>query len=63
MLTATPNYSKKTFTIRYHGSKYRTYPMFKTEFEDCLLNTENDWKNYLRNNQIIAIKWRLFKKQ
>lgn len=57
MVTATPNYSKRTFTIRYNGSKYRTYPMLKNEFEECLLNTENDWKNYLRNNQIIAIKW------
>lgn len=57
MVTATPNHSKRTFTIRYNGSKYRTYPMLKIEFEECLLNTENDWKNYLRNNQIIAIKW------
>ena len=62
-LTATPNYSKRTFTLRYHGSKYRTCKLDKNEFEDCLFNTENDWKNFLRNNQVTAIKWVLFNKK
>ena len=61
-LTAKPNYSKKTFTIRYNGSKYRTAKMQKTEFDECLFNTCNDWKNYLRNNQVTAINWNIFKK-
>lgn len=54
-LTARPNHSKRTFTIRYNGNKYRTSKMQKIEFEDCLFNVEIDWKNYLRNNQVTAI--------
>ena len=48
----TPNHSKRTFTIRkiYEDgtiTKYRTYPMTKSEFEQELYNTTNDWKQFL----------------
>lgn len=56
MLTATPNYSKRTFTIRKNGSKYRTMKMSKEEFEEAIFNTEYDWVVYLRNNQLSVIK-------
>ena len=56
MTTATPNHSKRTFTIRKDGSKYRTLPMNKEEFNDALHMTADDWKAYLRNEQPIKIK-------
>lgn len=56
MTTATPNHGKRTFTIRKDGSKYRTLPMSRREFNDALYMTSNDWKTYLRNEQPIKIK-------
>ncbi len=52
-LKVTPNYSRRTFTIRtyYNGelfSKYRTIKFNKKEFEEEALNTENDWKSFLK---------------
>ena len=41
--------SKKTFTIRTEGSKYRTIPMSQEEFESCENNTANDWQHFLSN--------------
>jgi hypothetical protein len=61
-LKATPNHSKKTFTIReyYKGklfSKYRTFTMSKEEFEEEELNTVNDWKSFLKiTNNYFLIK-------
>jgi len=46
-IKATPNHSKRTFTIRKNGSKYRTCKFSKNEFEDTLYNTPNDWQNFL----------------
>ncbi len=49
-ITATPNYSKRTFTIRKsNGSKYRTTQMTIDEFEECEYNTSEDWANFLEN--------------
>ena len=55
-IIATPNYRKRTFTIRIYykeGSKtkYRTLPMNKQEFENNNYNTENDWNAFLRHSQ------------
>tara|TARA_R110000803_G_scaffold202827_1_gene268155 strand:- start:463 stop:642 length:180 start_codon:yes stop_codon:yes gene_type:complete len=46
----TPNYSKRTFTIRKsNGSKYRTTQMTIDEFEECEYHTSADWANFLQN--------------
>jgi hypothetical protein len=64
-IEATPNYSKRTFTIRrlwVDGgkkelySKYRTTKMSKDDFESSLYNTENDWHHFLRANEVVTIK-------
>lgn len=50
-IQVTPNYQKRTFTIRKdNGSKYRTMPMPKLEFEENLENTAKDWANWLNVN-------------
>ena len=54
-IEATPNHSKKTFTIRKKWSdgtitKYRTHPTSRREFESDLNNTPNDWKQFLRSS-------------
>lgn len=51
MITATPNYNKRTFTIRKDGSKFRTMPMPRLEFNEALEHTSNDWQGWLRTNQ------------
>lgn len=55
-IIAVPNYGRKTFTLRkvIKGvtiAKYRTNAMTKEEFEDSLLNTSEDWRNYLRRSE------------
>ena len=54
VIKATPNYSKRTFTLRIKYSdgtswKYRTTPTSMEEFFSCEFNTNNDWKQFLRN--------------
>lgn len=60
-LTATPNYSARTFTLRVKNSdgstsKYRTYPTNKTEFEQDLNNSENDWFQFLKGGDYYKVK-------
>ena len=55
-LIATPNYKARTFTIRKNGSKYRTGSFSKQHFEEMLENTESDWNDYLRRNEVVVIK-------
>lgn len=51
IIKATPNYQKRTFTLRTSaGHKYRTEKFSKQEFEECLYNTTSDWEAYLRNS-------------
>lgn len=52
----TSNRSKRTYTIRYGGNKYRTTQMSKAEFEDAMYNTPTDWKDYIKNNECIILK-------
>lgn len=47
----TPNYSRKTFTIRKNGSKYRTDRFTSYGFEDALDYTLRDWENWLKVSQ------------
>ena len=60
-LTATPNYSARTFTLRIKyadGSmiKYRTIQMNKEDFESDLYNTENDWFQFLKSDNYYKVK-------
>jgi hypothetical protein len=60
-IKATPNYSKRTFTIKkYHNdkliAKYRTIPMSSEEFEKQEVNTENDWRQFLKTDEYYPVK-------
>lgn len=52
----TKNYKKRYYTIWLNCSKYRTIKMTKDEFLECLFNTQTDWKNYLRTNDVLILK-------
>ncbi len=59
-LKVTPNYRKKTFTIRKYDngklySKYRTAPRSREEFESEEMNTENDWRYFLRSSNDYSV--------
>lgn len=59
-IKVTPNYSKRTFTIRktYDDGqkvKYRTIQFGQQEFDSELMNTENDWKYFLRGNDYYKV--------
>ena len=61
ILKATPNYSKRTFTIRWYINgnvfcKYRTTQMTNEEFEECEYNTELDWIEFLKTDSYYAIR-------
>jgi hypothetical protein len=55
-MKATPNHSKRTFTLRDKGNKYRTLQMSKIEFNEALYNTAGDWIDYIKRNECIIIK-------
>lgn len=49
------NQSKRTFTIRCYDNsvlyaKYRTNKMSQDEFDSEEMNTENDWKQFLKSD-------------
>lgn len=49
--TAKANHRQRTFTVYMDGKKtWRTYPMDKYEFQDCLNNTSNDWRQWLSSD-------------
>jgi len=59
-IKATPNYSKKTFTIRtfWDGvlcAKYRTLPMGSIEFLNANNNTQDDWKEFLKSDEYYKV--------
>ena len=48
------NQSKRTFTIRKYingvlFAKYRTFTMTQEEFDSEEMNTENDWRQFLKS--------------
>ena len=54
-ITATPNYSKKTFTIRKKEgkktiNKFRTLEFNQDEFEEMQHYTDFDWYYFLRDS-------------
>lgn len=54
-MKVTSNKTKRTYTIVLNGNKYRTTELSKEEFEELDYNTESDWINYIRTNQVIAL--------
>ena len=59
-IEVTPNYSKKTFTIRTYingklFAKYRTIEMSQEEFDAEERNTQNDWKQFLSSDDYYKI--------
>lgn len=54
-INVTTNYQKRTFTIRTSSAKFRTTPMNKEEFNSCLDNTANDWKQFLKSNDYYTV--------
>ena len=59
-LNVTANQSKRTFTIRkvVDGktiTKYRTFPMPQEEFDREEMNTENDWKQFLKSDDYYTV--------
>jgi len=55
-INATANHSKRTFTIRVEGSKYRTYQMDKVTFSESLNMTANDWQHFLNSCEYYKVK-------
>lgn len=61
-LKSTPNYQKRTFTIRYYENgrlirKRRTMLMSPDEFHDALQMTSNDWYHYLNNDNSYVLSY------
>lgn len=59
-LKAVPNYSARTFTIRAYCkgvmyAKYRTVRLNKEEFNSELMNTTNDWKQFLKTDNYYKV--------
>ena len=50
-MRVTANHSKRTFTIRKEGSKYRTQTFTSEDFFDLNFNTSKDWEHFLRTNE------------
>lgn len=54
------NQNKRTFTIKKYidgklFAKYRTIQMTQEEFESEEMNTENDWKQFLKSDDYYAV--------
>ena len=55
-LKISANHSKRTFTIRTDVAKYRTIRLSKEEFQSCLNNTGQDWKQWLRSSDYYKVR-------
>ena len=56
-MKATANKSRRTFTLRDGGNKYRTQKMSKQEFESAYYYwTSNDWKQFLKTDEYSIVK-------
>jgi hypothetical protein len=54
-MKVTSNKTKRAYTILLNGNKYRTIKLGKSEFEELYYNTEGDWINYIKSNEVIAL--------
>ena len=50
------NNSKRTYTIRREGFKYRTYQMTREEFASTWYWTANDWQHFLKTDEYFRVK-------
>ena len=55
LIKVTPNNSKRTFTIRTDGAKYRTIQMSRGEFESAKYWTGNDWSQFLKTDEYYPV--------
>ena len=55
-IRVTANKSKRTFTIRKNGSKYRTLPMTKQDFQSNQHNSGQDWQEFLKTDAYYVVK-------
>lgn len=56
ILRVTSNKAKSNFTIyKADGTKYRTLPMSKPEFQLNKMNTLNDWKEFLKTESYYIV--------
>ena len=55
VIQVTPNNSKRTFTIRTDGAKYRTIRMSRDEFDGAKYWTGNDWSNFLNTDEYYRV--------
>lgn len=56
LIKVTPNNSKRTFTIRTDGAKYRTIQMSRGEFESAKAWTGNDWSQFLKTDEYFVVR-------
>lgn len=56
VIKVTPNNSKRTFTLRTDGAKYRTNRMDKDEFEGAKSWTGNDWSQFLKTDEYYPVR-------
>ncbi len=55
-IKVTPNFSKRTFTLRVDGTKYRTIQFNGKEFEQArLFWTGNDWEQFLKTDEYYKV--------
>jgi|14_taG_2_1085336.scaffolds.fasta_scaffold24420_1 2-polyprenyl-3-methyl-5-hydroxy-6-metoxy-1,4-benzoquinol methylase len=64
-IKVTPNYKKKTFTIRKYDhknritTKYRTNQFTMDEFEELQYNTNKDWIDFLNNSNHYHVVYKI----
>lgn len=56
LIKVTSNNSRRTFTIRTGGAKYRTNKMDKDEFESAKSWTGNDWSQFLKTDEYFVVR-------
>jgi len=58
----TPNFNKRTFTIRIQNSygktvrKYKSISFNQEEFDSMEFNTQNDWDHFMKTDEYYLIK-------
>jgi hypothetical protein len=55
LIKVTPNNSRRTFTLRTDGAKYRTIRMSREEFENAKAWTGNDWSQFLKTDEYYPV--------
>lgn len=55
-LKISANHSRRTFTIRTEVAKYRTIRLSNEEFNSCLNNTGQDWRQFLRSDDYYEVR-------